>query len=202
MPHNENVILSDTSLAPVVAAPSPRALWAALDPQVGLALWLRAPCPILARQLETVMASEDFEHVAEGTPEEVSSAVMQALSDQGTGSEGPLQTDLVILGTLFITLCRASVLRLRLEYTREVTCPRLHVDAVGLRRICTYAGPGTEWQDSTGAIRRMPAAQIGVFKGRAWPDEAPRVLHRSPDVSGLPEGNRGRLVLCLDRVRE
>ncbi len=202
MLHTENTILSDTPRAPVVAAPSPRALWAALDPQIGLALWLRAPCPILGRQLETVMASEDFEHVAEGTPEEASSAVMQALSNQGASSRGPLQTDLAILGTLFITLCRAPALRLRLEHTRDVTCPRLHVDAVGLRLICTYAGPGTEWQDTTGAIRRMPAAQVGVFKGRAWPDEAPRVLHSSPDVSGLPAGNRGRLVLCLDQVSE
>eukprot|EP00959_Pyramimonas_sp_CCMP1952_P049694 1038568-Pyramimonas_sp.AAC.1 len=29
--------------------------------------------------------------------------------------------------------------------TRNTTCSRLHVDNVGLRLLCTYRGPGTEW---------------------------------------------------------
>jgi hypothetical protein len=192
----------DASQAPVAAASFPCVLRAALEPHIGLALWLRAPRPALAAQIESVTAGTDFEHVAEGSPEEASSTIMQVLSHHGANRDGPLEADLMTLATMFIDLCGVSALRLRLEHTREVTCPRLHVDAVGLRLLCTYAGPGTEWRDGTGAIQRMSPAHVGVFKGRAWPDGAPRVLHRSPDMSDLSGGDRGRLVLCLDRLSE
>ena len=76
----------------------------------------------------------------------------------------------------------------------------MHVDAVALRLLCTYAGLGTEWRDAAGAVRRMTAGQVGLFKGSAWPDRAPRILHRSPPVSRLPRARRSRLLLCVDQT--
>ncbi len=91
-----------------------------------------------------------------------------------------------------------ATLRLRLEHVADDACRKFHVDAVRLRLLCTYAGLGTEWIDPAGQVQRMPLMQAGLFKGAAYPDAAPRVLHRSPPVSHRPPGRRSRLLLCID----
>ena len=42
--------------------------------------------------------------------------------------------------------------------------------------------------------------EVGVFKGSAYPDGAPRVLHRSPPLSAGTLVGQSRLVLCIDTV--
>ncbi len=86
---------------------------------------------------------------------------------------------------MFAQLCGGSVVRLHFEHSDGNSCRRRHVDAVGLRLLCTYAGSGTEWQDLTGTVRRMPVGHVGAFKHTAWLDAAPCVLHRSPTVEHL-----------------
>ena len=187
--------IGPSSLAPVCAGPSAAGLDAIRDPGVGLALWWRSPCPLLTSSMPALMQEPAFCREVEGEPAEAVAGLMRILP-----RATPLGPDLVRLATLLAKLCGVPAVRLRLEHTRGRTCPRLHVDAVGLRLLCAYAGRGTEWQDAAGTVRRMPVGHVGVFKGTRWPDDAPRVPHRSPAVSDLPPGRRGRLLLCIDHL--
>jgi hypothetical protein len=89
-------------------------------------------------------------------------------------------------------------------------CGRFHADRVGLRLICSYAGPGTEWLDEpdidrsklgpglgglpdevTGLllpgarVRRLERFAVGLLKGEHWPgNEGRGVVHRSPQIKG------------------
>jgi hypothetical protein len=175
------------AVVPVVAAPSPRVLWSALGNEVGLALWLRTPVPALSRQIDGLMRQAEFEVVASGTADDVSAEVRAQILRLGHDRPGPLCSDVSVLATLF-------------THTAEAERPDLAVEPGGLVLVCTYAGRGMEWQDMTGAVRRMPASQVGLFKGRKWPDEAIRVAHRPPATSHLCRGERARLVLRLERL--
>jgi hypothetical protein len=99
-------------------------------------------------------------------------------------------------------------------------CPRLHVDKVSVRVVCTYHGSGTEYVASEDVDRRwlghasggVPDEDSGVLlsrgevcaastgsvvllKGEAWPDNAGRgAVHRSPVASPAAP----RLVMTLD----
>jgi hypothetical protein len=74
------------------------------------------------------------------------------------------------------------------------------MDTVGLRMLCTYAEPGTEWIDPEGKIRRMTTMEVAVFKGSAFPGARPRVLHRSPPIGAGIFVGPSRLVLYIDAV--
>lgn len=73
-------------------------------------------------------------------------------------------------------------------------------DPVGLRMVCTYLGPGTEWLDDQGVERgdlgrrkeadttiltiRASAGEVLLLKGASWPDnERFGAVHRSPRVA-------------------
>lgn len=106
---------------------------------------------------------------------------------------------------------------LRLEVIGKAMCPRLHVDRVGIRLLCTYRGPGTEWIADTGADRNklgsgadgLPDEVSGLFgadtriesvagfsvaplKGSLW-----RTRHHSPLASHSADA-LPRVVLTLD----
>ena len=108
----------------------------------------------------------------------------------------------------------------RLATVETAMCPRLHVDHVTLRAVCTYGGPGTEYVANEDVDRRwlghasrgMPDEDSGLLlrsrsvlaaspgdlvllKGEAWPDNAERgAVHRSPIASAAAP----RLLLTLD----
>jgi hypothetical protein len=89
---------------------------------------------------------------------------------------------------------------MRLEHVIDDPCRKFHVGSVGLRLLCTYAGPGTEWIEPGGNIRRMTTMEVAVFKGSAFLGAGPRVLHRSPPVSSGTFVDQSRLVLCIDAL--
>ena len=68
-------VADGVAVVPVVAAPSPRVLWAALGNEVGLALWLRTPTAALSRQIDGLMRQAEFEVIASGTADDVSEEV-------------------------------------------------------------------------------------------------------------------------------
>ncbi len=182
-------------LAPICAGPSAAGLEAIRDPRVGLALWWRTLCPVLTASLPPLLRGPEFCHEAQGEPAEAVAILLRLLPRAAL-----LGPDLARLAALLAGLCGVPAVRLRLEHARGRRCPRLHVDAVGLRLLCAYAGRGTEWQDEGGTVRRMPVGHVGVFKSTRWPDAASRVPHRSPAVSDLPLAERGRLLLCIDHL--
>jgi len=124
---------------------------------------------------------------------------------------------------LFASLTSADSIGVRLFCGNTRPCPRFHVDRIGLRMVCTWRGPGTEWIEH-GAVNRhflggganrppdersgllLPGAQIhqmrpfdiGVFKGELWPTNGNRgAVHRSP---WLPPLAPPRVMVTLDEL--
>ena len=120
-----------------------------------------------------------------------------------------LLADIAQLAELYRDLLGCPALGLRLEVLDRAMCPRFHVDAVGLRLLCTYRGPGTQWaRRDVLAHRNDPDAQqvLGcaepfdalILKGSAWPgNETAGAVHRSPAPSDDP---LPRILLSIDAV--
>jgi hypothetical protein len=170
-------------------------LQGALDPAIGLAVWQRPARASLHRSIAALLALPPFSQTAEGCPE----TAMRALLRTMPFAARPIGVDIGLLARLFAMLTGESAVRLRLEHVADDACRRHHVDSVRLRLLCTYAGPGTEWLGESGQTHRMQTMHVGVFKGSAFPDAAPRVLHRSPPVAHMPAHRRSRLLLCIDQ---
>jgi len=185
----------DVNLPAVVACPSPATLLAACEPSVGLAFWRRPGRVALRRAIEAALVLHPFSEVAEGAPDVAARTLLRRMPAR----MGPLRIDLTLLGRLFATLTGDPEVRFRLEHVADDACRQYHVDAVGLRLLCTYAGLGTEWIGADGTCRRLSIGDVAVFKGSEFPDSAPRILHRSPPVEHLPRWRRSRLLLCIDQ---
>ncbi len=128
--------------------------------------------------------------------------------------------DVSALAELYANLLEPDALGVRLHQRSGPMCPRLHVDRVGLRLLCTYAGAGTEWLDDPlaerdllgpgsggrpdetsglirdpAALRVIPAGAIALLKGEAFPgNSGGGVIHRSPHDPSP------RLLFSLDAV--
>eukprot|EP00240_Pyramimonas_obovata_P012620 CAMPEP_0118927720 /NCGR_PEP_ID=MMETSP1169-20130426/5138_1 /TAXON_ID=36882 /ORGANISM="Pyramimonas obovata, Strain CCMP722" /LENGTH=235 /DNA_ID=CAMNT_0006869547 /DNA_START=191 /DNA_END=898 /DNA_ORIENTATION=- len=113
--------------------------------------------------------------------------------------------------------------------TRNTTCSRLHVDNVGLRILCTYRGPGTEWVASpvlnrimsesvrnggnsfsdaikgvvtaVAPIKRAEEGEVVILKGQGFPNSRGRaIVHRSPLVAEIPGGEDKEFVRLLVKI--
>lgn len=130
-----------------------------------------------------------------------------------------LAADIAWLAECVADLAGAPSAGVRLEVLERAMCPRFHVDRTGLRLLCTYRGPGTEWLDDASAdrrwlgggpdrlddavsglivdptgIQRLSAGAVVLLKGSAWPGNAAAgAIHRSPAVAAPP-----RVVLAID----
>nr|WP_255671442.1 DUF1826 domain-containing protein [Corallococcus sp. AS-1-6] len=95
----------------------------------------------------------------------------------------------------------AGSLGVRLHTLGRDLCPRFHVDRVGVRLLCTYAGPATGWLENPQVVRSAlgpdgqvarPGAfvrplerfDVALLKGEAWPGNIGNgVVHRSPAIA-------------------
>ena len=180
---------------PVSACLSSGVLEAVLQPTTGLALWRRSARLGLNRAIQAALALPAFSKVAEGPADQAAWALVRDMPLEMR----PLGEDMAKLGRLFASVTKDHAMRFRLEHVTDNACRQHHVDAVGLRLLCTYAGLGTEWIHPNAQHRRMSVFHVGVFKGSKFPDTAPRILHRSQPVEHLPEWRRSRLLLCIDQ---
>lgn len=125
--------------------------------------------------------------------------------------------DVALLARLFSGLIDTDAIALRLETSTGDGCRRFHVDQVGLRLVCTYRGPGTEWLGNdevarsalyagasneaicrTHAPRRLSAPDVAIMKGERFPGNLGNgLVHRSPPLRG---SGRTRVLLCLDAL--
>lgn len=138
-------------------------------------------------------------------------------------ARGPLQADIALLLELYADLVGCPSLGLRVEIVERAMCPRFHIDRVGIRLLCTYRGPATEWLDDVWADRsklgggssRLPDEASGLMrdparvvraepfdvvllKGCAWPvNELRGAIHRSPTV---PTHMAPRVLVSIDAL--
>jgi len=133
------------------------------------------------------------------------------------------QRDLLMLIGLFRSLHPHRALRFCLEAVHTPDCRLFHTDRVGLRLICTYRGPGTQWLDEDNVnrgelglrgramavanramvrdparIHTMDTGWVAVMKGDAFPgNDGGGLVHRAyPCEPGTP----ARLRLRLDAL--
>lgn len=134
-----------------------------------------------------------------------------------------LVNDIALLVALYGDLLGCERVALRLEVVGRAMCPRFHIDRTGIRLLCTWRGPGTEWLEEASADRsklgagarglddtcsglildprgigRVAPYAIALLKGELWQGHAGHgVIHRSPAV---PPEQAPRVLLALDAV--
>lgn len=170
-----------------------------LRPEVALALWLRPAPAGWARATNPLLAAAPFSASAEDMPEAAVDTLLAAL---GQPVPAGLAADMTQLALVFAAVSGQRRIRLRLDGVTDDSCRRFHMDSVGLRLLCTYRGAGTQWTlcgPDCRAPHQAPACSVALLKGsRHEPPPPPGCLHRSPPVSRLPEGQRARLLFCID----
>ncbi|MBF5038098.1 DUF1826 domain-containing protein [Methylophilus sp. 13] len=144
------------------------------------------------------------------------------------GREAFIQ-ELAQLVTVFAELLDCQTVGLRLEVLQKAMCPQFHVDHTGIRLLCTYMGPGTEWLEEAFAdrsylkhrshlnppglnnqqragvvldargIRQADAFDIVLLKGSQWQGNTVGGAIHRSPV--VPEGQT-RVVLALDAIRD
>ncbi len=105
--------------------------------------------------------------------------------------------DLLLLREVVSELLGCTAVGLRLARIGRAMCPGWHVDRVGIRLVCTYQGPGTQWLDDQdvercdlhaaktggGAFIQAVLGEIVLLKGTLWEgNDAFGAIHRSPDL--------------------
>jgi hypothetical protein len=123
-----------------------------------------------------------------------------------------VRRELAFLLELIGDLLGCQAIGLRIERLERAMCPRWHIDRTGIRLLCTWYGPGTEWLDDPridprglpGSAADAPATgqarpfDILLLKGSAWQgDAAGGAVHRSPQVA---PGSDPRILVALDAL--
>jgi len=200
-----------------------------LDPGVHIAIWRR---PVDARIVQLLQRPEcDFgghsrlvvRGAAAGLEKRLTKLVPKAARAVDPVGSAALVADAVAIVEMFTELVAADELMVSFEAPETRTCPRFHVDRVGIRLLVTYLGPGTEWlaneyvdrcwlgdaghgrlDEETGLmrpgaeVRHVPPFAVVLLKGEAWPGAQDfGAVHRSPD----PAGQR-RVLLRIDMLSQ
>jgi len=118
--------------------------------------------------------------------------------------------ELGFLVEVFGELLGCPRIGLRLEVLDRAMCPRWHRDHNGIRLLCTWLGPGTQWLDDAASPVSDPALlpadappsgraapfDLVLLKGGLWQGNAGRgAIHRSPDPAGA-----ARCLVALDAL--
>jgi hypothetical protein len=186
-----------------VTAPDPAVLGAIGRPEVNLAVWARRLPPPLLAGAKALAKGAPASVAVEDAPDHVADAITDRWHG---GLPAVLLHDIRVLSVLFALLCGTpQAVRARLEIIDGPGCWRWHADAVPLRLLCTYHGPGTEVLDRVSGAEAarsltsetkgliLPTGAVAVLKGEGHPSGRGRgCIHRSPQDAGP------RLLLCLD----
>ena len=98
---------------------------------------------------------------------------------------------------LMMSRFKLNRLNCRMELIYSGKCKRFHVDNVYLRAITTLLGPGTELQllGESGRSQHVRTGDTVLLKGKKFPGEMTKVLHKSPKISHL---RSPRVVFVMD----
>ena len=198
-------------------ADDPLGLTRIFDPEIQLAQWRRPADPVIADWL-AAHASD----LGSGLRQTLAPGQQPDLGRLPAGAgRGALTADIALLAEILGELLDASSIGYRLEVVGQAMCPRLHVDRVGIRLLCTYRGPGTEWVEDASVDRRFLGAAscgqpdersglllpghrieaitqfaVALLKGSLWQGNGGRsIVHRSPAVAAE---QAPRVLLAMD----
>ena len=180
--------------SPVATRFFPGVLNQVRTPEIGLAIWQRYTRLHLRVLALALLSRPFFTATATGSPDVAARGLCRDL----LLFDWPLYADFRHLGFRFAKLAGCAGVRMRFEHVVDDSCCKFHVDVVKLRMLCTYAGPGTEWKHCSGRLHRLAPMDVAVFKGSAYPDQGPRVPHRSPALNTGHFAGQSRLLLCID----
>ena len=195
-------------------------LVAVFEPEVQVLVHSRPPDPQIAAYLDSADSTRlGFRRVLDNARSLVGIGPAAPTWPDLPGREA-LLADIRHLCEVYRELLGCERLGLRFESLDGAMCPGFHRDHTGIRLVCTYRGPGTEWLDDAGldpqphprpgaarsfaapadasAIGRAPAFAIVLLKGTLWQGNANRgAIHRSPVP---PPGGGSRYLLALDAL--
>ena len=127
----------------------------------------------------------------------------------GPGRKG-LIDDLSLLRDIVCELLGCPAVGLRIARLGHAMCPGWHIDRTGIRLVCTYQGPGTEWLLDQNVDRhdlshssmedqdfiQASAGEIILLKGELWQgNEQFGSVHRSPELTA---SNGLRTLVTID----
>jgi Protein of unknown function (DUF1826) len=191
------------------------------DQHIRIAVFERPACPQIVGYLDGLAATGGLRSGVRCAVDAGDTVSLNAW-DPHAGREA-LKADIGFLVDLYCELMGCARAGVRLEVLDKAMCPRLHVDRTGIRLLCTYRGPGTEWLDERHADRRFLGAAakgladetsglitdphalhsvapfaVAMLKGESWQGNAGHgLIHRSPAVT--PEA-MPRVVLSIDAI--
>lgn len=194
------------------------------ETDLNLAVWRRTPPPRLAEFLDQLASTHLLIDLIATNPKSTDAALASHPALKPFLADPRLHLwidDLLQLTNLFAQISGSPAVRLRLETVRGEDCAVFHEDAVGLRLLCTYRGPGTQWLEEENCrreelglrgrslaeannaividpsyIRPISTWSVALLKGRTYPgNPTGGVIHRSYPVSSAAET---RIRLCLD----
>ncbi|WP_200804712.1 DUF1826 domain-containing protein [Ferrimonas marina] len=164
------------------------------DPEVQICSWQRQLDPAIAQYLcglELNRKLQALETLVPTDPPEI-----------GALPEHPGKTalldDLALLRDILCELLGSEAAGMRLARLGHAMCPGWHVDKVGIRLVCTYQGPGTQWledqnvdrgqlrseQVRNGRAVEATPGEIVLLKGAIWQgNQGYGAIHRSPELT-------------------
>lgn len=198
-------------------ADDPLGLTRTFEPEIQLTQWRRPADPVIADWL-----AAHANDLGSGLRQTLAPGQQPDLGRLPTGAgRDALAADIALLADMLAELLDAASIGYRLDVVGKAMCPRLHVDRVGIRLLCTYRGPGTEWVEEAAVDRRflgaasggqpdetsglllpghrieaIPPFAVALLKGSQWQGNGGRgIVHRSPAVSA---DEAPRVLLAMD----
>lgn len=159
-------------------------------PDVNLVSLQRQPIPAIATYCRSLRLAMPIKRIVSTAT--LFADIAAALPDAPGKAE--LLADITLQCDIFSCLMDCRQLGLRLETLSKPMCPKFHTDHLVCRQVCTYQGPGTQWQGARqDELHQARPFAITLLKGSGWEgNEKQAIVHRSPP-SDVP-----RVLLTLD----
>ena len=217
---------SSTTKAQTLTAPpdfNPLDLLSIFEPTQQITVVARPEQPALTRYLQQVSTKMGGGFRLTLKPEQATPDILdhQLRLPEAAGKTS-LLTDICQLVQWYADLLDCPQVGMRLEVLTHAMCPRFHVDRTGIRLLCTYLGPGTEWLEEAfchrdalkhshatleafhsalilhpQGVRQASPHALVLLKGSRWQgNDHVGVIHRSPQI----QPGSTRVVLALDAI--
>ena len=163
------------------------------DPGVQVCTWRRESDPGIEAYLSQLHQTSELQRI-----ETLSPALPPKLEGLPEGpGRAALIADLSLLRDVVSELLGCVAVGLRFARIGRAMCPGWHSDRTGIRLVCTYQGPGTQWLDDQSVDRRdlqsdnaengdfveARPGEIVLLKGSLWQgNDKCGAIHRSPDL--------------------